>query len=183
MQNYTKIDKIDHFLMCIKTNKKTQNPQNAIQNHLVDWPERQWFKRKLTAVNSSLGGKTFPGRDVLGRVPRGEFFLNILARQSAIPDFCDLFLVRKSFFIKSLNYHSQIWVPQVRQCLTNALIQIKSRSVPIYPGADGYFRKSSTLGSEIQPLYGSDNLQAGLAHWKFLFLWVNGAEYANNPAN
>lgn len=36
MQNYTKIDKIDHFLMCIKTNKKTQNPQNAIQNYLVD---------------------------------------------------------------------------------------------------------------------------------------------------
>lgn len=29
----------------------------------------------------------------------------------------------------------------------------------------------------------NDHLQAELLHWKFGFLWVNGAESANNPAN
>lgn len=28
MQNYTKIEKIDHFLMCIKTNKQKKTPES-----------------------------------------------------------------------------------------------------------------------------------------------------------
>lgn len=31
--------------------------------------------------------------------------------------------------------------------------------------------------------YRGDHLQAELLRWKFRFLWVNGAESANNPAN
>lgn len=183
MQNYTKIDKINHFLMCIK---KKPNPKSPKCNTelLGRLTRTSVVSSQVNSQNSSLGGKTFPRRDVFRRVPRGEFFFNILARQSAIPDFYDLFLVRKPFFTKSLNYHSQIWVLWVRQYSTNSLIQIKTRrSVPIYPGADRYFRKSSTLGSEIQSLYRSGNLQVGLVRWKFLFLCVNGAEYTKNPAN
>lgn len=69
MQNYTKIEKIDRFLMCIKTNKAKKTPKSPECNteplgRLTQW---QWFHDSFTAPFLT-SGKAFPARD--RRIPR-----------------------------------------------------------------------------------------------------------------
>lgn len=106
MQNYTKIEKIDHFLMCIKTNKQKKSPKSPECN-----TEPLGRLTPVAVVSSQLHSPdpSLQARPSLqGTGEFLEFFLNILAGQSAVPDFSHWFLVGKPFCIRSLSDHPQI---------------------------------------------------------------------------